>query len=87
MKKMNPVTCGATWASILQPELNAISTAMNNYISDQSVANCNALKNSYQAYITKLKPYGNCAALTAGEKTQFNQALKEFEDDLPTLCD
>ncbi|MDZ7608883.1 MAG: hypothetical protein U5K79_25660 [Cyclobacteriaceae bacterium] len=42
--KDDPITCGATWASDLQPELNAINTAMTNYISDQSVANCNALK-------------------------------------------
>ncbi len=81
------VACGATWGTDLQKEVNAISTALTNYINDQSTANCTALKSAYQAYINELEPYGKCATLTSSEKSQFNAALAEAEDDLETLCD
>ena len=85
--KDDKATCGATWAADLQNEVNAISTALNNYIADQSTANCNSLKTAYQNYLTKLRPYANCAALTASEKSQLNQAISQAEDDLETFCD
>jgi len=56
------------------------------YGAEDSEANCNALKAAYQSYINALKPYGNCAALTGQNKTDFNNALNDAENDLATIC-
>jgi hypothetical protein len=85
-KKENTVPCSTAWAVDLQNELTAISTAITIYTSDQSEANCNALKAAYQDYIDALKPYGECATLTGQSRTDWQNALNEAEDNLDTIC-
>jgi len=78
--------CSVFWGTELQNELNAIVTAGTAYADDPSDANCNAYKSAYQAYISALRPYGDCAALTGQNRTDFNQALNDAENELATLC-
>lgn len=78
--------CSAAWATDLQNELLAVSTAASTYHLDQSDANCNALKNAYQDYINALKPYGNCATLTGQSRTDWKNAVDEAEAEVATLC-
>ena len=79
--------CSITWATDLQPELIAISTAATTYSNDPSVANCNAYKVAYEDYIDALEPYGSCSALTGQNRTAFEQALQDARDSVDTLCD
>lgn len=80
--------CSTAWGTELQNELNAVINAAQAYGNDPTPANCNAYKTSYQAYLNKLKPYGNCSALTGQNRTDFNEAVAEAEADLATMtCD
>ena len=85
-KKDDPVGCSTAWASDLQSEIAEISQATSDYVLDQSVANCDALKAAYQDYINALKPYGNCATLTGQSRTDWQNAINEAEDNIDTLC-
>jgi hypothetical protein len=85
--KDDPVTCGATWGQDLEPELNALSTALTNYINDQNLTTCTALQNAYQAYLSALRPYADCAALSSAERSQLNAAISDAEAELEGLCD
>jgi hypothetical protein len=79
------VPCSAAWASDLQNELTAISTAVALYSVDQSAANCTALKVAYQGYIDALKPYGNCATLTGQDRVSWQNALNESEASIDAI--
>ena len=85
-KKNDPVLCSTAWALELQNEFTAISTAATVYAMDQSVANCNALKDAYQDYIDAMKPYGNCATLTGQDRIEWQQSLDEAEANLDSIC-
>ena len=85
-KKDDPVDCSVAWAIGLQNEINAISTATQAYMMDQSDANCNALKAAYQDYIDALRPYGDCATLTGQDRIEWQNALDEAEDNIDTIC-
>lgn len=80
------VPCSTAWATDLQSEFTAVTTAATTYAVDQSDANCNALKSAYQKYINALKPYGNCATLTGQNRTDWQKAVNDAEDDVATLC-
>jgi hypothetical protein len=80
------VACSTAWASELQNELTAISTAITVYSMDPSDANCNALKAAYQDYIDALRPYGNCPTLTGQSRTDWQNALNEAEESIDTIC-
>ncbi len=80
------VACSFAWGIELQPEFAAISNAAAAFGADDSEANCNALKATYQSYINALRPYGNCTGLTGQNRTDFNSALNEAESDLATIC-
>ena len=79
-------TCSGAWASELQNEITAISTAFSIYSTDPSEANCTDLKAAYQDYIDALKPYGNCATLSGQSRTDWQNSLNEAESNLDTLC-
>ena len=79
-------SCSVAWATDLQKEFTAISTAVTAYSADQSAANCTALKSAYQGYINALKPYGNCATLTGQNRADWQEALSEAEADIATIC-
>ena len=78
--------CSTAWATDLQNELSAVTTAIAAYTTDQSTANCDALKAAYQDYIDALKPYGNCATLTGQNRTDWQKALSEAEDNIASMC-
>jgi len=78
--------CTTAWATDLQQELSAVSTAVALYAGDQSAANCTALKAAYQDYINAMKPYGDCATLTGQNRTEWQAALDEAEANIDTLC-
>ncbi len=79
--------CSAAWATELQAEFTAITTAGTAYALDPSAANCSAYKAAYQDYINALKPYGNCATLTGQSRTDWKKSIDEAEADVSTLCD
>ena len=80
------VPCSTAWATDLQAEFIAITNAATAYGTDQSDANCNALKSAYQNYINVLKPYGNCATLTGQSRADWQEAINDAEADVATLC-
>jgi hypothetical protein len=86
-EKDDEPTCSTAWGTELQAELNAVVAAGNTWANDPSEANCNNYKSKYQAYITALRPYGNCSALTGQNRTAFEEALDDAEESLVTLCD
>ena len=69
------VACSTAWATELQPEFTAITNAAAAYGADYSEANCNAFKAAYQSYINALRPYGDCAAITGQNRTDFINGL------------
>ena len=79
--------CSTAWSTELQAEMNAMVNAGNVWANDPSEANCISYKNSYQAYIKALRPYGNCSALTGQARADFEAALDDAEEDIATLCD
>jgi len=80
------VACSIAWGTELQTEFTAITNAAAAYGADDSEANCNALKAAYQTYINALRPYGDCAALTGQNRTDFNNSLNDAEASLATIC-
>lgn len=80
------LNCATNWATGLQNEISGISTAALAYGTDQSSQNCAALKSAYQSYINALEPYGDCAAITGQNRTDFNKALQEARDSIDTIC-
>jgi hypothetical protein len=68
--EINTVDCsslgtgGCNWASETQDELTQMAAAGNTYGQNPSTANCNAYKNSIQAYINALDLFDSC---TQGE--------------------
>jgi hypothetical protein len=69
----------------LQAEITAFTTALQNYSTDQSVANCNAYKNALQAYVNALAPYGDCAVFTTQQRAHWQAALAEAQADVNEL--
>ena len=78
--------CSVAWATDLQSEITAISTAVALYSADQSAENCTALKAAYQSYVDALKPFGNCATLTGQDRTDWQTAVNEAEASISTIC-
>ena len=81
-----PGGCSVAWATDLQSELTAISNAAAAYSTDQSQANCDALKAAYTTYVNSLRPYGNCAGLTGADRTAWQDAIDDAEDNISTIC-
>lgn len=80
---VNP--CSINWATDLADEINAVTTAAQNYIADPTYENCIAYKNAAQAYLDALEPYGNCAALTGQDRVAWQNALDEAQQSLNSL--
>jgi hypothetical protein len=85
-KKESVTPCSVSWATELQSELTAVSTAIGIYSGDPSVANCNALKAAYQDYIDALKPYGNCSTLTGASRIEWQNTINEAESEIDSIC-
>lgn len=77
--------CNYSWAAGVEAELSAITSAATDFSTDPSEANCNKYKSAIQAYITKLRPYGDCTLLTGVNRTNFQNALSQWETSVGAL--
>lgn len=78
--------CSANWTTEVSDELSALVTANIAYEDDKSAANCTAYKAAVQAYIDALKKLTNCTLIVGVGKTAFNKEIKDWEEDIKTLC-
>ena len=78
--------CNADWAAAVSDELNAVTAAATAYASDQSTANCDALKAAYQIYIDAAVPFGDCSLLTGADRDAWQQALNEAQANVDNIC-
>jgi len=74
--------CSVAWTSELSAEINAMSAAAQAYAANQSVANCNAYKQSVQAYLNALRPYGDCTVLTGQQRIAWENAIADAQDNV-----
>ena len=85
-KSADPDYCGTAWATQVTAEVNALSTAAQTYASNPTAANCNAYKAAYQNYLDALEPFVECAAWTAQQRNELEDAINEAQQQLTTLC-
>ena len=85
-KATDPDYCGSTWASQVVPESNALSAALQTYATDQTPANCTALKTAYQSYLDALEPFVDCASWTAQQTNELQAAIDAAQQQIDTLC-
>lgn len=84
-KDSDPDVCTTAWAVATQDELTKVVNAAMAYGTSPTVANCNAYKTAYQAYLNALKPYGNCTALTGTSKQEWQEALADAQAEINSL--
>jgi hypothetical protein len=77
--------CSILWATELQAELMALSTAAQNFGSNPNLTTCNAYKNAAQAYVDALAPYGDCAIFTTVQRAQWQAALEDAQADVDAI--
>jgi len=85
-KATDPDYCGTSWATQLTSEINAITSAGQLYASNPTTANCNAYKAAYQNYLDALGPFADCAAWSAQQRAELEDAINEAEQQISTLC-
>jgi hypothetical protein len=68
--------CSAPLSIALQDESNNVTNAQIAYQNDRTVANCNAYKAAYEAYIDGLERYEQCTTLTAPARAQVEDHLE-----------
>ena len=78
--------CSSAWTTETQDELDALSKAASAYGSDQSQANCTAYKNAYSNYLKALRSFSNCSLILGSSRKALDEAIKEAEDEIKTLC-
>jgi hypothetical protein len=81
----NDAPCSVAWTSELSAEINDMSVAAQAYAADQSVANCNAYKQSVQAYLNALRPYGDCTMLTGQQRIAWESALADAQENVDNM--
>lgn len=77
--------CSAAWASELTDEVNALMSAAQTYGLNPTPANCNAYKQAAQKYVDAMKPYGDCAALTGQNRTDWQNAYNEAQTEVDNI--
>lgn len=70
--------------TVIADEAEAVSIATNAYLMDQSLANCTALKEAYQAYIDAISNLQDCAN-DAGVGDDFAESLADAQEGLDDL--
>lgn len=81
-KDNDPDICANNWVTTTQDELTSVTNAAMAFGNNPTVANCNAYKTAYQAYINALKNYENCSALTGMSRTEWKNSLDEAQEEL-----
>ncbi|MBK9983120.1 MAG: hypothetical protein IPP15_11985 [Saprospiraceae bacterium] len=79
--KKDPVTCN--WATEVQSELNALSTAAATYGNDPTTANCNAYKAAVQNYLNALEDHKGC--VPSEQSAGLQQAIDDERASLDAL--
>lgn len=85
-EEKDPDYCTGAWTTQISDELNAVMSAAIAYSTNPTTTTCNSYKTAMQAYINALRPFENCTLWTAQDKTAFQEALDEAEQDLATAC-
>jgi hypothetical protein len=85
-KATDPDYCGTSWASQVTSQSNALSTAIQTYATNQTPANCTALKTAYQNYLNALEPFFDCASWTAQQSDELQNAIDAAQQQINTLC-
>lgn len=81
---ISATNCSTTYNQEFQDELNTISSTLSAYGQDQSVANCQALKNAYLVYIDELEKWEDCATVN-WTVADYNQALDSSRESINAL--
>lgn len=78
-----PSGCNSlNWSAELTEELTDLSTAISNFGQNPTEANCNSYRQALLAYVNALRPYGNCQGLTGQSRTEWQNLIDEYEEDL-----
>jgi len=85
-KSTDPDYCGTSWAAQVTAQSTALSTALQTYATNQTEANCNALKTAYQNYLNALEPFTDCASWTTQQSNELENAINEAQQQINTLC-
>jgi hypothetical protein len=84
-KDNDPDICATNWGVATQKESTAVANAAMAYITNQSVANCNAYKTALQAHVNALKKFENCASLTGLSKAELKADIDEYQETVNDL--
>lgn len=74
--------CSVAWSTAISDELNAMSSAAQAYGTNPTPANCLAYKEAAQTYLNALTPFGDCTLLTGQERTAWENAVAQAQEDL-----
>jgi hypothetical protein len=80
-----PAGCSVRWAFELGDELALVSSTGATYAQNQTEASCEAYRSALQAYVNKLRPYGNCQALTGQDRAGFEESLEDAQESIDGL--
>ena len=78
------INCSTNFNQEFTLELNNISTAVQAFGVDQSTANCNALKDAYNAYLDGLETWEDCA-IEFNNVTEWNAAIDSARESINQL--
>lgn len=79
--------CGSfSWATEVESEFTALFETALAYGSDPTTANCERYKSAFRDYVDALDGLENClGVLSAQDRQDYNEALKDAEDELNNL--
>jgi hypothetical protein len=81
-KDDDPVGCN--YVQELQDELNAVNAAATTYGNNPTPANCQAYKDSFQAYLNELEDHIECATLS-GQQAELQASIDSAQASLDAL--
>lgn len=81
-KDDDPVGCN--YATEIQDEIDALTTAATIYGNDPTTANCQAYKNAATNYLNELQSYVECAALS-GQQAELQSSINEAQASVDAI--
>lgn len=79
--KKDPVSCN--WATEVQSELDAVTTAATAYGNNPTTATCNAYKTAFQNYLNALEDHKSC--VPSEQSAQLQQSIDAAQTSLDAL--
>jgi hypothetical protein len=76
--------CVATWTTNIQDEIDAVVAAATAYGNSGSQEDCEKYKQSLRNYLDEVRKYERCY-IEAGQRAEFEQAVKESEQDIEDI--